>query len=91
MPVNGTQGKTISAVCALGSQDNSISVWWTSKARSAAVAQHIFSYAILDMSWTPDGLCLFACSYDGTVASMCFDEGEFGHALAVDERVRFSW
>ena len=79
--------KTISAVCAVGSQDNSISIWWTSKARSVAVAKQVFGYSVLDLSWTLDGLCLFACSYDGSVAAMVFEDGEFGVPLAGEEKV----
>jgi protein HIRA/HIR1 len=79
--------KTISAVCAVGSQDNSISIWWTSKARSVAVAKHVFSYSVLDLSWTSEGLCLFACSYDGSTAALMFEDGEFGVPLAGEEKV----
>jgi protein HIRA/HIR1 len=94
MPIN-TQEKpkpklgprAYSAVCAVGSQDNSISVWWTAKARSAAVAQHIFNYSVLDICWSSDGLSLFACSYDGTVAALCFDQGEFGTPIDPEEKV----
>ena len=82
-----TPQKTVSAICALGSQDNCVSIWYTAKAKSLAVTQNIFNYAILDMSWSTDGLSLFLSSYDGTVACLVFDDREFGTPLTQDETV----
>ena len=86
-PGDPNSQKTISAVCALGSQDNCVSIWYTSMAKSLAVAQNIFNYAILDMAWSTDGLTLYASSYDGTVACLCFEESEFGTPLSQEETV----
>jgi WD40 repeat protein len=79
--------KTVSAVCALGSQDNSVSIWYTAMAKSLAVTQNIFNYAVLDMDWSRDGLNLYMSSYDGTVACLCFEEEEFGTPLSSEETV----
>jgi protein HIRA/HIR1 len=74
------------AVCALGSQDNGISVWWTGSARAVTGAQQIFTHSVLDLAWTKDGLGLFGCSYDGTVVFMEFDSTDFGTLLSENEQ-----
>lgn len=79
--------KNISAVCALGSQDNCVSIWYTAIAKSFVVTQNIFNYAILDMDWSGDGLTLYVSSYDGTIACLCFEESEFGTPLSPEETV----
>jgi protein HIRA/HIR1 len=79
--------KTVSAICALGSQDNCVSIWYTANAKSLAVTQNIFNYAVLDMDWSRDGLNLYMSSYDGTVACLCFEENEFGTPLNSEETV----
>ncbi|KAI9094920.1 WD40-repeat-containing domain protein [Phlyctochytrium arcticum] len=78
--------REVSAVCAIGSQDHTISIWWTGTARAITASKSLFKHSILDMSWAPDGLCLFACSYDGTVGVLSFEPGTFGDSLAPDEK-----
>ena len=75
-PDSGTRIDT--TVCALGSQDCGISVWWTGTPRAIACAQQVFTNSVLDICWTSDGLGMFACSYDGTVVYMEFNESDFG-------------
>ncbi|KAJ8470377.1 hypothetical protein OPV22_024720 [Ensete ventricosum] len=41
-------------------------------------ANHII---VVDLSWSPDGYALFACSLDGTVATFHFEVKELGHRL----------
>ncbi|KAJ1537148.1 HIR complex subunit [Nowakowskiella sp. JEL0078] len=88
IPENDEPGSRtqISAICALGSQDSGISIWWTSKERSTAAIKQIFKHSVLDLTWTPDGLNLLACSYDGTVAVLSFDENEFGIPVSEEEK-----
>lgn len=40
----------------VGSMDSSISIWATHSKTPLAVFRHFFAQAVLDMSWTPDGL-----------------------------------
>ncbi|KAI8811781.1 WD40-repeat-containing domain protein [Cladochytrium replicatum] len=43
--------KIITGVCALGSQDCGVSVWWTGKARSAAAVKDLFKHSVMDLAW----------------------------------------
>ncbi|KAI7904073.1 WD40-repeat-containing domain protein [Cokeromyces recurvatus] len=69
-----TTSKSLSTVCALGSQDRSVSIWVTRFSRPVCVAADIFDHNVYDMAWTPDGKNLFACSHDGTVACLLLAE-----------------
>lgn len=69
-------------VIAIGSQDRTITVWTTASPRPLFVAKHFFSQSVVDLSWSPDGYSLFACSLDGTVATFYFDPNELGHRLS---------
>ncbi|MQL76111.1 hypothetical protein Taro_008489 [Colocasia esculenta] len=72
-------------VIAIGSQDRTITVWTTASARPLFVAKHFFSQSVVDLSWSPDGYALFACSLDGTVATFHFEVKELGHRLSDSE------
>ncbi|OMO49494.1 hypothetical protein CCACVL1_30986 [Corchorus capsularis] len=72
-------------VIAIGSQDRTITVWTTASPRPLFVAKHFFSQSVVDLSWSPDGYSLFACSLDGTVATFHFEVKELGHRLSDDE------
>jgi hypothetical protein len=51
--------QSISALCAVGSQDCGISFWWTAHPRSLAVINNLFSHSIMDMCWyDPTGFYL---------------------------------
>ncbi|XP_020535101.1 protein HIRA isoform X2 [Jatropha curcas] len=69
-------------VIAIGSQDRTITVWTTASPRPLFVAKHFFTQSVVDLSWSPDGYSLFACSLDGTVATFHFDMKELGHRLS---------
>ncbi|KAJ3299326.1 HIR complex subunit [Borealophlyctis nickersoniae] len=83
MPDSTKNGK--SAICAVGSQDNCVSIWWTAKANAITRIHHAFEHSVLDLAWSPDGLMLFACSYDGTVTVIEFDCDEFGTPVPASE------
>ncbi|EXB74962.1 Protein HIRA [Morus notabilis] len=72
-------------VIAIGSQDRTITVWTTASPRPLFVAKHFFSQSVVDLSWSPDGYSLFACSLDGSVASFHFDAKELGNRLSDTE------
>ncbi|XP_073025002.1 protein HIRA-like isoform X2 [Primulina eburnea] len=68
-------------VIAIGSQDRTITLWTTASPRPLFVAKHFFAQSVVDLTWSPDGFSLFACSLDGTVATFHFDVNEIGHKL----------
>ncbi|KAL5710677.1 hypothetical protein ACHQM5_021213 [Ranunculus cassubicifolius] len=72
-------------VIAIGSQDRTITVWTTGSARPLFVAKHFFTQSVVDLSWSPDGYSLFACSLDGTVATFHFEVKELGEKLSDSE------
>lgn len=76
-----------SCVCAIGSRDQSISIWLTSMQRPLVVIRELFSNSVLDASWNSNGYQLMACSWDGTVAFMEFSEEEFGKPLTKEEKI----
>lgn len=68
-------------VIAIGSQDRTITVWTTASPRPLFVAKHFFTQSVVDLSWSPDGYSLFACSLDGSVATFHFEVKELGNRL----------
>ncbi|KAK4760566.1 hypothetical protein SAY87_005459 [Trapa incisa] len=76
-------------VIAIGSQDRTVTVWTTANARPLFVAKHFFTQSVVDLSWSPDGYSLFACSLDGTVATFHFEAKELGNRLTDAELEEF--
>lgn len=76
-------------VCALGSRDNSVSVWLTGFLRPIVVMENLFSGPVLDLTWSTVGHHLLACSFDGTVALLKFSESEIGKTITKQEKVSF--
>ncbi|PPQ65112.1 hypothetical protein CVT24_003003 [Panaeolus cyanescens] len=76
----------ICSVVALGADDRSVSVWQTKSARPLIVAKEVFERQIMDLSWSWDGLTLYAASSDGTIAAFQFDATELeGIATRADQ------
>ncbi|CAG5099972.1 Similar to Hira: Protein HIRA homolog (Drosophila melanogaster) [Cotesia congregata] len=71
---------------AIGSRDRALSVWLTSLKRPLMVINELFTHSVLDASWSPCGLRLAACSWDGTVAFMEFTQQELGRPLNPEEQ-----
>ncbi|KZT68397.1 histone transcription regulator 1 [Daedalea quercina L-15889] len=66
----------ICSVVALGADDRAVSVWQTKSARPLIVAKEVFERQIMDLSWSQDGLTLYAVSSDGTMAVFSFKPEE---------------
>ncbi|TFK61306.1 histone transcription regulator 1 [Pluteus cervinus] len=75
-PSAAVQTANICSVVALGADDRSVSVWQTKSARPLIVAKEVFERQIMDLSWSWDGLTLYAASSDGTLAVFNFDPKE---------------
>lgn len=73
--------KTSISVLALGSQDQSVSVWMTGLARPLLVAKDLFERHVMDLAWSADGYTLYACSSDGSVAALSFDADDLAPTL----------
>ncbi|KAG2747836.1 WD40 repeat-like protein [Suillus brevipes Sb2] len=75
-PASPIATSNICSVVALGADDRSISIWQTKSARPLIVAREVFERQIMDLSWSWDGLTLYAASSDGTIAVFHFDPEE---------------
>ena len=71
---------------AIGSRDRCLSVWMTALQRPLLVIRDLFEDSILDLSWSSDGYILLACSGDGTVACLQFNEDQLGKPLSQDDK-----
>lgn len=81
------KASSYSCCCAIGSRDQSISIWLTTKKRPLVVIRELFSNSVLDSSWSSTGHQLMACSWDGTVAYIEFSEDELGKPLTKEEKI----
>lgn len=73
-------------LCAVGSRDSNVSVWLTGLTRPVVVLESLFQGPVLDLSWSTDGLNLYACSFDGSIAILIFDQKDIGKALTDKEK-----
>lgn len=70
---------------ALGSKDCGATIWQASGVRPFFDMAHMFSQDVIDLSWGSDGYTLVACSTDGTVMYLRFEEEELGVVLSQEE------
>jgi len=70
------RGKSSYAIVALGSQDRSVSLWVTATSQPFLVLAEAFSQCIEDIRWSSDGQCLYVASYEGSILTLRFEEGE---------------
>ncbi|PWY99154.1 WD40 repeat-like protein [Testicularia cyperi] len=82
----GFDGGTHSCVVALGSLDQSVSIWVTGLEQPVLVARDVFERQVMDLSWSADGYTLYACSSDGTVSVFHLTPEIISDALS-DERL----
>lgn len=73
-------------LCAVGSRDSNVSVWLTGLTRPVVVLESLFQGPVLDLSWSTNGLNLYACSFDGSIAILIFDQKDIGKALTDKEK-----
>lgn len=75
-PTQPVSGSNMSTIIALASR-NEISFWSTSQSQPFLVLNDVFERDVLDLSWSKDGLQLWACSSEGHVAALIFSLDEF--------------
>ncbi|KAK2590438.1 HIR complex subunit [Conoideocrella luteorostrata] len=84
---DGDPGQLVTVIASAG-QDKTLSIWNTNTSRPVVVLQDLAGKSISDLSWNPDGQTLFACSLDGGVVVVKFDEGELGWVAQTEENVK---
>jgi len=75
-------------LCAVGSRDSNVSVWLTGLTRPVVVLESLFQGPVLDLTWSKNGLNLYACSFDGSVSILIFNQNDIGKALSDHEKNR---
>ncbi|KTW31170.1 uncharacterized protein T551_01243 [Pneumocystis jirovecii RU7] len=81
LPDTTKEDNKIITIIACAGQDRTLSIWNTQNPRPILVTQEIAEKSIGDLCWSPDGLSLFLCSYDGSIVACLFDKDEFGEPL----------
>lgn len=81
LPNTNKEDNKIMTIIACAGQDRTLSIWNTMNPRPILVTQEIAEKSIGDLCWSPDGLSLFLCSYDGSIVACLFDKDEFGEPL----------
>lgn len=76
-------------IVAIASTDGTLSVWSTSAQRPIAVVSGLFSQCVMDISWSEKQDLLLACSTDGTVGCIRFEEGELGVPLSREQKLDY--
>ncbi|EPX71142.1 hira protein [Schizosaccharomyces octosporus yFS286] len=72
-------------ILACGGQDRSLSIWTSATSRPMLNCQNVCQKSIGDVCWSPDGLSLYLCSYDGTLLVCTFEEHELGQMVSDEE------
>lgn len=86
--IPGTQPSAPVTVIACAGQDKALSIWNTSNPRPLIITQDLATKAISDLTWSPDGRTLFVSSLDGTITCICFEDGDLGYVLGLEENER---
>lgn len=87
--LNSSRQRLTVSCFATGCRNRSLVVWLVpSFGRPLLVLEKIFKLSVLDLSW--NDLTLAACSNDGNVKIICFNEFEIGEALSSGEMVSLS-
>ncbi|GAA5888497.1 hypothetical protein JCM16303_002190 [Sporobolomyces ruberrimus] len=73
LPPSITNTATLVAISAR----SSISLWFSNMSHPFVVMEEVFERDVLDLSWSKDGLHLWACSSDGQASVASFDLSEF--------------
>jgi protein HIRA/HIR1 len=81
---NSDGSQTAVTVIACAGGDKSLSVWITSNPRPIVVAQELAAKSISDLTWSPDGSCLYATALDGTILAVRFEDGDLGFAMEME-------
>lgn len=83
-PTGDKADATPAAIVALGSRDQSVSIWITGNTRPIIVLKDIFERQVTDLSWSQDGLTVYASSTAGAVAAVTLDKNMFREIVPRD-------
>ena len=86
---NSEDKPKLHTVVACGSQDTKLTIWRTNRSRPVCVIKSCFEESVVDLSWTPNGFSLLACSTDGTMGVFTFEESEIGCTVNKSESEAF--
>eukprot|EP00041_Stephanoeca_diplocostata_P035791 m.1274942 g.1274942 ORF g.1274942 m.1274942 type:complete len:950 (+) comp24760_c1_seq2:169-3018(+) len=78
----------VTSFLALGGEDGALSVWDAASPRALMALQHVCDHGILDLAWSSDGMELLACSQDGSVVYVQFEEDELGERVSRADQER---
>lgn len=84
VPTSQGTGNLVTVIASAG-QDRTLSIWNTNTSRPLVILQDLASKSISDLAWSPDGQTLFACSLDGGIVSVKFDQGDLGYVATAEE------
>ena len=70
-------------LCAIGSEDQSITIWASHMNTPFLVLRNCFRESVIDLSWSSDGLTLLAASMDGTVLAFTLDPRELAAKVGI--------
>lgn len=82
---NAQAAGSLVTVIASAGQDRTLSIWNTNTSRPLVILQDIASKSVSDLSWTPDGQTLFACSLDGSILCAIFQDNDLGYVATAEE------
>ena len=86
-PSNGVRAPSYYSICAVGSMDNTVTVWSTVSPTPLCHLKGFFGESVTDLSWSADGYSLAISSHDGTIAFFRFAPIDFGgRQVTVTER-----
>ncbi|KAG8894472.1 HIR complex subunit, partial [Tulasnella sp. 403] len=85
-PEGDVQSTNICSVVALGADDLSVSIWQTKSPRPIIVTKEVFESPIYDLSWSTNGLTLYACSADGSLGVFDFDRTELDGIVGLEDK-----
>lgn len=88
-PAGEVTSTNICSVVALGADDLSISIWQTKSPRPLLVAKDVFEGQIFDLSWSLDGMTLYACSSDGSLAVFDFNRSELDGIVSLEAKQQY--
>jgi protein HIRA/HIR1 len=87
-PEPGAEQQQLLTVIACAGQDKCLTIWDTNTSRPLLIIQDFALKSIVDLSWSPDADVLVAVSLDGSILTLCFEDGDIGYVAPLSENER---